>query len=325
MLLARCAILAILVACVLVIFWVDRDGLKDQIDGDVSFTDIVYFTAVTITTVGYGDIVPVSDRARIVDALLVTPLRLMIWLIFMGTAYELVLQRWIEARRMQHLQGKLDQHLIICGFGHGGQSAASEAVARGTDPKEILVLDLDTSRLTVAAATGYIGLLGDATSEQHLSEAGILKARAIMICLGRDDATVLAVLTVRQLNPQVRIVSSAREAENIKLLRQAGSDAVVAPSMIGGYLMTNSVQSSNIADYVSDLMQADGRIKLIERPAQAREIGLRMREVKPELVVRLHRPNQTVGFWEGDDTIIREGDLLIIIEPNSIAPDAGPR
>ncbi len=100
-LLNRCLILLVLVAMILAIFWYDRDGLRDQIDGEISFHDVAYFTAVTISTVGYGDIVPVSDRARMKDTLLVTPLRLIIWLIFLGTAYELVLQRWLEARRMK--------------------------------------------------------------------------------------------------------------------------------------------------------------------------------------------------------------------------------
>jgi hypothetical protein len=103
-LLTRLAMLITMVAMIMAILWYDRDGLRDQIDGEISFSDVAYFTAVTLTTVGYGDIVPVTDRARIMDALLVTPLRLVIWLVFLGTAYELVLQRWLEARRMTRLQ-----------------------------------------------------------------------------------------------------------------------------------------------------------------------------------------------------------------------------
>ena len=313
-LLMRLALLATLVALVLAIFWFDRDGLKDHTDDEISFGDVVYFTAVTITTVGYGDIIPVSPRARMMDALLVTPVRLVIWLIFLGTAYELVLQRWLEARRMSRIQNSLDQHLIICGFGHSGRSSAQEAVARGTPPRQVLVLDRDAQVLVKAAEAGYIGLLGDATHEQDLIDAGIASARAVLICVGRDDAAVLAVLTVRQLAPRVRVICAVDEEENIKLIRQAGADALVAPSIVGGYLMADSVQSSHVADYISDLMSSDGRVRLVERPASRHEIGVAMRDLRPGLVVRLHRGDTRIGFWEGHLAIVREGDVLLEIE-----------
>jgi voltage-gated potassium channel len=315
-LIARCVLLVALVSIILVIFWFDRDGLRDQIDGHVSFGDVAYFTAVTVTTVGYGDIVPVSPRARLIDTVLVTPLRLFIWLVFLGTAYELVLQRWWENRRMKQLQAKLKQHLIICGYGHGGQSAAHEAIERGMPAGHIIVLDRDPVRLTLAAEAGCIGLAGDATRESDLADAGVARAKAVMICLGRDDAAVLAVLTVRQLSPQVRIVCSVNEEENIKLIEQAGANATVAPSMLGGYLMTNFVHSSHAADYLNDLMRIGGRVRLEERAPAANEIGRAMRDVGPAMVVRLHRGEDIVGFWEGERSIIRADDMLLVIAPN---------
>ena len=87
-LLLRGCLVVVLLSVVIAIFWFDRDGLKDQIDGHVSFSDILYFGMITVTTVGYGDIVPVSDNARLIDAFAVTPIRIFIWFIFLGTAYE---------------------------------------------------------------------------------------------------------------------------------------------------------------------------------------------------------------------------------------------
>src|SRR5262245_56482818 len=111
----RSAIMVLLYLLVIVVFWLDRDGLRDNMDGNITFTDVVYFTMVSVTTVGYGDIVPVTTAARIIDSLLVTPIRLFIWLIFIGTAYQLVLQRLIEDFRMRRLQSRLHDHVIICG------------------------------------------------------------------------------------------------------------------------------------------------------------------------------------------------------------------
>ena len=85
-LLLRAGFVLLLVASVFLVFLLDRDGLRDQIDGNVSVTDVIYFTMVTITTVGYGDIVPVSDQARLIDAFFVTPVRIFVWLTFLGTA-----------------------------------------------------------------------------------------------------------------------------------------------------------------------------------------------------------------------------------------------
>src|SRR6476620_6956747 len=84
----RISVAALLVMVAFVLLWFDRDGLRDNVDGNMSFTDVIYFTMITISTVGYGDIFPVSERARLVDAFLITRIRIFLWLIFLGTAAE---------------------------------------------------------------------------------------------------------------------------------------------------------------------------------------------------------------------------------------------
>src|SRR3546814_10218979 len=87
-LLLRATIVLALIGTAIAIHWFDRGGLVDQVDGHISFGDVLYFTMITITTVGYGDIVPVTPRARMFDTIAVTPIRLFVWLIFLGTAYD---------------------------------------------------------------------------------------------------------------------------------------------------------------------------------------------------------------------------------------------
>ena len=137
-LLLRAGFVLLLVASVFLVFLLDRDGLRDQIDGHVSVSDVFYFTMVTITTVGYGDIVPVSDQARLIDAFFVTPVRIFVWLTFLGTAYQLIIQRLIEEWRMLRLQRELKDHVILCGYGHSGSIAASELLLRGWEPEQIV-------------------------------------------------------------------------------------------------------------------------------------------------------------------------------------------
>ena len=147
--------------------------LHDEHDGEISFLDVVYFTFVTITTVGYGDIVPVTDRARLIDAILVTPARLIFIMIFVGTAYEIVMQRWVESFRMERLQAHLRDHIIICGFGAAGQMAAREILARGTPPAQIVVIDLADDGPRGRRATGLTGLRGDAVRADVLADAAV--------------------------------------------------------------------------------------------------------------------------------------------------------
>jgi voltage-gated potassium channel len=311
----RLAIVLGLFALVMAVFWLERASLKDAADGAVSFSDVVYFTMVTVTTVGYGDIVPVGDRARLIDALLVTPVRIFVWFIFLGTAYEFVFQRIVEDLRMNALRESLQDHVIVCGFGYAGRVAAREVAAQGIARDRIVAIELRPERLEDCAAAGYIGLRGDATSEAVMKEAGVAKARAVLVALSRDDTTVLAVLTARSLNERARIIALVRDEENIKLVRKAGSDEVVSPARIGGFLLADAVSSRYTTRFVSDILTArGGELRIAERRAAPDEIGKRMDEVRGRLVVAIERDGTVLGFWNAPAEIIRAADLVFAIE-----------
>jgi len=173
----RLGIAALLFCLVFGLLWWDRDGLRDQLDGEISFTDVVYFTMITVTTVGYGDIVPVSTRARLLDALVVTPIRFSIWFLFLGTAYQLIFRQYMEGYLMAKLQGGLNRHLIVCGFGHTGMSTTKELLARGVKADQIVVIDQQEERVRLAGALGVAVFQADATQEAVLRDAIIDKAR----------------------------------------------------------------------------------------------------------------------------------------------------
>jgi voltage-gated potassium channel len=189
-LLIRSCLVVVLIAVVVAIFWFDRDGLKDQIDGEITFTDILYFGMITVTTVGYGDIVPVSDTARLIDAFAVTPVRIFIWFIFLGTAYEFVIQKIVEEFRMARIHQNLEGHVVVCGFGHSGMIAAKETVEKGHPKDKIVAIDLAENRVRAAADAGFIGLLGDATSEELLTKACVERAKAVIVNTRRDDTNI---------------------------------------------------------------------------------------------------------------------------------------
>jgi voltage-gated potassium channel len=103
-LLWRVGLACALIAIALFGHWFDRDGLRDNIDGAISFLDVLYFTMITVTTVGYGDIVPVTTQARMFDTFVVTPVRLFVWIIFLGTAYDFLLKNVWDKWRMTIIQ-----------------------------------------------------------------------------------------------------------------------------------------------------------------------------------------------------------------------------
>lgn len=312
----RLLLVFFLIASVIAVLWFDRAGLVDHQDGEISFSDVVYFAMITVTTVGYGDIVPVAPHSRVIDALFITPVRIFIWFIFLGTAYQLVIQKVVEDYRMAQLRDRLRDHVIVIGFGETGRVAAREVVSKGTPPEDIVVIDISDSCVHDAANIGYVGLHGDPTRENILIDAGIKNARAVLVCIGRDDTSVLSVLTVRNLNPRVRIVAIVMEDENVKLMRSAGAHVTVMPSQAGGYLLAEAVGNNYLTDYVLDLLTSDGRVALVERVATAQEVGQSMRDLDCGLVVRLYRGGEPVGFWETGRNVIERDDLLLIIQPS---------
>jgi voltage-gated potassium channel len=310
----RAGLVLLLIGAVFVVFLLDREGLRDQIDGHVSVSDVLYFTMVTITTVGYGDIVPVSDTARLIDAFFVTPVRIFVWLIFLGTAYQLVLQRLVEEWRMMRLQRELTNHVILCGYGHSGSIAAGELLMRGWLPEQIVVIDRDREEVAKAADRGLIGIHGDASSEELLRMAGLREARSLIVSVGRDDTTVLIVLTARSLTKKVRIIVSVREPENIKLVRAGGADEVVSPPRFGGFLMADAVDTHGTVDFVSELLSFRGNYQLVERDARPHELGRLAREVEGAVVVEVHRGGRRLFCWRDNGVRLEPGDRVLAID-----------
>jgi len=324
-LLIRSAILVALLVTLVGILWLDRDGLRDHSDGEISLTDVIYFSMVTITTVGYGDIIPVSTRARLIDAFVVTPVRIFIWIIFLGTAYQLALRQFTEVFRMAKLQTSLDQHVVICGFGHTGKSAVKELLAKGMNPEKILVVDPLDEQVRAAVELGVVAIRGDATQEHLLQEAAFIKAaKAIIISTGRDDTNALILLTVGHLTPLCRVIISAKEEENVKLFQQGGAHAIISPSTYGGYLLAAAVDQHHLADYLKDLLTAGGHINLVEEPARDGDVGKTLEDLRPDVLLRVYRQGTVLSPWDfKPQDRIEKGDMLLLLRKAENAPNKG--
>lgn len=299
------------------VHWFEREGLRDNVDGHLSFTDIVYFTMISITTTGYGDIVPVSDRARLFDALIVTPIRVFVVLIFLGTAYSFIFQRTWDKWRMALIQKNLCDHIVVAGYGTSGAQAIDELIARGTSPSDIVVIDCDVDALELAKTRGCSVLQADATRDRTLSAVKITRARAMIISAGSDDTSILITLTARHLAPDLKISVAIRNADNELLARQAGATTVINPVSFAGLLLAGSSQGPHIVDYIADLASSEGRVRLSEREVLPDECGKPLSAIAKGLGVRVYRNDKPHGFWEAEARSLVPGDIIVEILPTS--------
>jgi voltage-gated potassium channel len=312
----RLAAVLVLVSIVVMIHWLDSEGLKDSHDGHISFLDVVYFTMISITTTGFGDIAPVSNQARLVEAVIVTPIRVLVLFIFVGAAYSFVIKRGWEKWRMARIQKQLSDHIVVLGFGVSGSQAVAELIARGTDPHDIVVMETDPERLTAAEEIGCNVIEADATRDENQMAVRIDQARTVLVSAGRDDASILIVLTARHLAPKVPISVVIRAADNELLARQAGADNVINPVRFTGLLLAGSAQGVHIADYLADLASVEGRVQLIERPVLPEEIGRPLQDLATGgLGLRIYRKDHACGFWEDEAGALQEGDVVVEIRP----------
>ncbi len=301
---------------ILILFhWLERDGLKDTHDGHVSLLDVVYFTMISATTTGYGDIVPVTERTRLFDALIVTPIRILFLLVFIGTAYLFVARRTWEKFVMKRIQRSLCDHIVVVGYGTKNSRAVQELIDLGVEPESIVVVDQNEGRIEFAKAVGCTVLKGDATHDATLMAVHVERARLVIISAGRDDTSILICLTTRYLAPNVRISLAVNQQDNEGPARRAGADVVVNPLDFAGLLLATTDAGHHIADYLADLATTGGRVRLVEREVQPEEIGTSLKDLTEGLGLRIIRDGTPYGFWRPQVQKLEPGDIIMEIVP----------
>jgi voltage-gated potassium channel len=309
----RLAVLFALLIFIITVHWIERDAFKDTHDGEISFSDIIYFTMISATTTGYGDIVPVTDRARLFDALVVTPIRIFFILILAGTAYTFVIKRTWNRWLMKIIQKNLRNHIILAGYGVSNSKTLEELLARGVDPRRIVVIDARQEAVDKAMDCGVAVLLGDASRDEILSAAHIERACALLVSAGRDDSAILIVLTARKRAPDLKISVTIRMAENEDIAHQAGADTVVNPVSFAGLLLASSLDGPHRAEYLNDLATSEGDVMLRERVVEEHEVGRSADEICTGQAVRLIRDGKPHGPRDAAFTRLIPGDRVLEI------------
>ena len=157
----------------------------------------------------------------------------------------------------------MNDHVIICGFGSTGRSAATELINRGVDAADIVVVDVDPDSIRHAGTLGFVAIDGDATRNAVLEQAAIDRARAVVVAPNRDDTAVLITLTARELNPDVHIVTGGRERENLHLLRQGGADQVIESTAAVGRMLGMATEAPEAVRVLDDLLASGTGLELV--------------------------------------------------------------
>ncbi|MFF1337288.1 potassium channel family protein [Streptomyces sp. NPDC058290] len=303
------------------IVWIDRDGYHDNANGTVDLLDCVYYATVTLSTTGYGDIVPYSDSARLTNILLITPLRVLFLIILVGTTLEVLTEKTREEWRLSRWRKNLREHTVVVGFGTKGRSALQTLLATGLRKEQVVIVDPSAKVIDTANAEGFTGVVGDATRSDVLLRAELQKARQIVIATQRDDTAVLVTLTARQMNRGAKIVAAVREEENAPLLRQSGADAVITSASAAGRLLGLSVLSPSAGTVMEDLIHQGSGLDLVERPVRRAEVGKGVRETD-DLVVSVLRGHRLLAYDDPHASPLQLTDRLITIV--RAAPPAPP-
>jgi voltage-gated potassium channel len=306
-------ILAVTVALV----WFDRGGYRDGADPrgrGVSLVDAIYYTTVTLSTTGYGDITPVAAHSRLVNAFLITPLRIAFLVLLIGTTLEVAATQGREMFRVARWRNHMDKHVVVIGYGTKGRSAVETLVNNGVDREAVVVVDPSNVALGEAHTDGLAVVTGDATRREVLRRAGVERAQQVIITAARDDTTVLATLTVRQLNPRAYIVASVREADNVPLVRQSGADSVVTSSDAVGRLLGLSSVSPTRGSVMEDLLTYGEGLEVAERELLVSELG-KAPQALPDQVIAVVRDEKVYRYYEPTVTQLARGDRLIVVRP----------
>jgi voltage-gated potassium channel len=294
--------------------YAEKEGYNDSSDGDVDLLDAFYYASVSVTTTGYGDVVPVSDQARLFTTFIVTPARIVFLVLLVGTSVELIANASRSILREGRWRKRVQDHVVICGFGVKGRTAFDSLREQGEVLERVVVIDPGEEELATAARLGCIGIHGNASSNELLLAARVDRARVVIVTPNRDDAAVLITLSVREMNPTVRIVAAARELENASLLRRSGADVVLTSSGATGRMMGLAANAPHYVQVVEELLETGSGLDLVERTIDEASAGsLQRHRRERELVIAVFRENELVARNPNGEFELVAGDEVVSV------------
>ncbi|HWE49623.1 MAG TPA: potassium channel protein [Bryobacteraceae bacterium] len=286
--------------------------------------DAFYMTLITITTVGYQEVHPLSQAGRIFNSMLIL-FGVSAMFFSVGAVTQTVIEMQLEdrygERRKKRTIMQMKDHFIVCGFGRVGRNAALELQRTGAS---FVVIDRDEQRVQRAGLAGMLAIRADATRDEGLREAGVEHARGFIAALATDADNVFVILSVKTLNPRLTVVTRASEEDAEQKLRRAGADTVFSPYSITGNRLAQALVRPHVVQLLDLAGQSVGLDVTMEQMRvapdsrfAARKIG-ELRNAESRLIfLSIGRPDGKMIFNPPPETIVSAGDVLIVMGEQS--------
>ncbi len=283
--------------------------------------DSFYMTAITISTVGFSEIQPLSQQGRVITMMIII-LGVAIGGYTLGMLVQMVVEgeltKALGRRKLEKKIAGMKNHFIICGFGRIGKTICREL---HEDEIPFLVLDAHPEALALAEHEAYLCLQGDATTEEALLRAGILQARGIVTVVQSDADNVFITLTARGLRPDIFILSRASESKNEEKLRRAGANQVVSPYLIGGRRMAHVLKRPTVVDFIDlatsssnlGLMIEEARVGTASSLSGKNLVESNLRRDYGVIIVAIKRPSGEMVFNPTPMEQLHEGDVIVVL------------
>ena len=305
----------------------------------LSWPDAIYLTVVTLSTVGFGDLVPETSAGRLFTAvLIVSGVGVVLYLIssiakdvLEGRLRDLF-QRDSRMRKIDKLSG----HIVVCGYGRFGRVVVDELLSAA---RSVVVVESDPALETELASSGAEYVIGSATSDEVLLRAGLERAEALVVATSSEADSVFITLSAKEIKPDVRVHARAESESAVRRIRRAGADYVNSPYQMGGVRTAASILNPSVVDFLEiSLPQRSEEIGMEEVQVDpgseivGHQVGAIEREHPRLRIVALKRPGRSIELVPAPGEEVEAGDYLVVIGESeglsrlarhALAPEAG--
>lgn len=288
---------------------------------DMTILDALYMTVTTLSTVGFGEVQPLSPRGRLFTiGLILFGVSTVAWAassmveVFFGEQ----LRHAFWRHRMEHTIDQLSNHYIICGYGRMGRQIGTELTRRGL---AFVAIEQNADVVESLRVNNILHIEGDATSDQTLLAAGVGRAQGLATAVTGDADNALVVISAKGLNPNIHIVARASNGETEEKLLRAGANRVVTPYTIGGQRMALGLLQPAVTDFLNSVVfDAEKHTELGELEVRAASVFVgktlresHLRERWGAIVVAIKKIDSDLILSPGADTLLHCGDRIILV------------
>lgn len=299
-----------------------------RIISDASWVDAIYMTVITVTTVGFGEVIPLDQNARLFTVfLIIISVFVFAYAITVITEYILSrsnLKNIIQRKTLKKIR-RMENHIIICGFGRNGRQAAEKLNIHN---QEFVIIEKDRNIIERYENAKTLFVEGNAIEDEVLQKAGVAQAKCLITALPSDADNLFVVLSSRQINKELLIISRASQEASYKKLKLAGADNVIMPDKIGGDHMASLVVVPDLVEFIDNLsISADNNtnveeIKMEDLATSGKEITLRELDLRNKTGCTVIGYKTPAGEYiinpEAELKLAKESKIIVLGRPEQI-------